>query len=65
MRRILLSTLRLLVSAALLFFSLSKIDLAELASRLNVSSLGWVGLVIAITFLLIFRVGKKWPIRNY
>src|SRR5258708_8794934 len=54
MRRILLSTVKILISAALLYFSLRKINLADLASRLNVSSLGWIGLAIAVTFLQIF-----------
>ena len=40
MRRILLSTLKILVSAALLYFSLRKVDLAELVSRIDVSQPG-------------------------
>jgi uncharacterized membrane protein YbhN (UPF0104 family) len=60
MRRILLSTLKIVVSAALLYFSLRKIDLAELASRLDVSSLGWIALAIAITFLQIFVGVLRW-----
>ena len=54
MRRILLSTLKIVVSAALLYFSLRKVDLAELVARIDVSSLGWIGLAIAVTFLQIF-----------
>jgi glycosyltransferase 2 family protein len=60
MRRILLSTLKILVSAALLYFSLRKINLADLASRINVSSLGWIGLAIAVTFLQIFVGVLRW-----
>jgi uncharacterized membrane protein YbhN (UPF0104 family) len=60
MRQILLSALKILVSAALLYFSLRKIDLAELGSRLNVSSLGWIGLAIAISFLQIFVGVLRW-----
>jgi glycosyltransferase 2 family protein len=60
MRRILLSTLKILVSAALLYFSLRKINLADLVSRLNVSSLGWIGLAIAVTFLQIFVGVLRW-----
>jgi uncharacterized membrane protein YbhN (UPF0104 family) len=60
MRRILLSTLKILVSAALLYVSLRKIDLAELASRLDVSSLGWIGLAITTTFLQILVGVLRW-----
>jgi len=60
MRRILLSTLKILVSAALLYFSLRKINLADLASRINVLSLGWIGLAIAVTFLQIFVGVLRW-----
>jgi uncharacterized membrane protein YbhN (UPF0104 family) len=60
MRRILLTTLKILVSAALLYFSLRKINLAELASRINVWSLGWIGLAIAVTFLQIFLGVLRW-----
>jgi uncharacterized membrane protein YbhN (UPF0104 family) len=60
MRRILLSTLKILISAALLYFSLRKINLADLASRINVSSLGWIGLAIAVTFLQIFVGVLRW-----
>jgi uncharacterized membrane protein YbhN (UPF0104 family) len=62
MRRILLSTLKILVSAALLYFSLRKINLADLLSRLNVSSLGWIGLAIAVTFLQIFVGVLRWRV---
>ena len=60
MRRILLSTVKILISAALLYFSLRKINLADLVSRLNVSSLGWIGLAIAVTFLQIFVGVLRW-----
>jgi len=42
MRRILLSTAKILVSAALLYFSLRKVNLTDLASRLDLASLGWI-----------------------
>ena len=60
MRRILLSTLKILVSAALLYFSLRKVDLADLVARIDVSSLGWLGLAIAVTFLQIFVGVLRW-----
>ena len=60
MRRILLSTLKIVVSAALLYFSLRKVDLAELVARIDVSSLGWIGVAIAVTFLQIFIGVLRW-----
>jgi uncharacterized membrane protein YbhN (UPF0104 family) len=60
MRRILLSTLKILVSAALLYFSLRKVNLADLVARIDVSSLGWLGVAIAVTFLQIFIGVLRW-----
>ena len=60
MRRILLSTLKILVSAALLYLALRKVNLAELASRIDASSMGWIGLAIAISFLQIFVGVLRW-----
>ena len=60
MRRILLSTAKILVSAALLYFSLRKVNLSDLASRLDLASLGWIGLAIAVTFLQIFVGALRW-----
>jgi uncharacterized membrane protein YbhN (UPF0104 family) len=60
MRRILLSSLKILISAALLYLALRKVDFHELASRFNVASLGWIGLAIATTFLQIFIGVLRW-----
>src|SRR3984885_12882109 len=60
MRRILLSTAKILVSAALLYFSLRKVNLTDLASRLDFASLGWIALAIAVTFLQIFVGALRW-----
>jgi len=60
MRRILLSTVKILISAALLYFSLRKINLGELVSRIDVASLGWIGLAIAVSFLQIFLGVLRW-----
>src|SRR3954463_3358116 len=60
MRRFLLSALKILVSAALLYLALRNIDFYELASRFNVASLGWIGLAIAVTFLQIFVGVLRW-----
>jgi hypothetical protein len=61
MRRILFSTIKILISAALLYFALRKVNLTELASRIdNLSSLGWIGMAIAVTFLQIFVGVLRW-----
>jgi glycosyltransferase 2 family protein len=60
MRRILLSTLKILISAALLYFSLRKISLSELVLRIDAGSLGWIALAIAVTFLQIFVGVLRW-----
>jgi uncharacterized membrane protein YbhN (UPF0104 family) len=60
MRRILLSTIKILISAALLYFSLRKVNLLELASRIHVESLGWIALAIAATLLQIFVGVLRW-----
>jgi len=60
MRRILLSTVKILISVALLYFSLRKVNLYDLAARIRVESLGWLGLAIAITFLQIFLGVLRW-----
>ncbi|KWV59511.1 hypothetical protein AS156_31265 [Bradyrhizobium macuxiense] len=60
MRRILLSTLKILISAALLYLSLRKVNLYDLASRVRVESLGWLGLAIAVTLGQIFLGVLRW-----
>ncbi len=60
MRRILLSAIKVLISAALLYLALRKVNLSELASRINLASLGWIGLAIAVTFLQIFVGVLRW-----
>jgi hypothetical protein len=61
MRRILLSTIKILISAALLYLALRKVNLFDLASRLdNIASLGWIGMAIAVTFLQIFIGVLRW-----
>jgi glycosyltransferase 2 family protein len=60
MRRIVISSLKILVSAALLYLALRKVDFHELASRFDVASLGWIALAIAVTFLQIFLGVLRW-----
>jgi uncharacterized membrane protein YbhN (UPF0104 family) len=60
MRQILLSALKILISAALLYLALRKANLGELASRIDVSSLGWLALAVAMTFAQIFAGALRW-----
>ncbi len=60
MRRLLLSSLKIVVSAAPLYLVLHKVDFHDLASRFNVVSVGWIGLAIAATFLQIFIGVLRW-----
>ena len=60
MRRILFSTIKILISAALLYLALRKVNFADLASRINIASLGWLCLAIAVTFLQIFVGALRW-----
>ena len=60
MRRILLSTIKILISAALLYLALRKANLSELATRIDIASLGWIGMAIAVTFLQIYVGVLRW-----
>jgi len=61
MRRILFSTIKIVISLALLYLALRKVDLTELASRINnLASLGWIVAAIAVTFLQIFVGVLRW-----
>jgi uncharacterized membrane protein YbhN (UPF0104 family) len=62
MRRILLSTIKIFVSAALLYLALRKANFSDLASRIDIASLGWIGLAIAVTFLQIFVGVLRWRV---
>src|SRR6476469_667177 len=60
MRRILFSTVKILISAALLYLALRKINLYDLVSRIHAESLGWLAIAIAVTFLQIFLGVLRW-----
>lgn len=61
MRQILLSALKILISGTLLYLALRKVDLRDLASRINsLASLGWVLLAIATAFLQVFVGVLRW-----
>ena len=60
MRRILLSTAKIVVSGALLYLALRKVNLSELVSRITLNSLLWLALAVAVTFLQIFVGVLRW-----
>jgi uncharacterized membrane protein YbhN (UPF0104 family) len=60
MRRILLSTVKIMISAALLYLALRKVDLTDLLSRFTITSLFWIGMAIAVMFLQIFAGVLRW-----
>ncbi|MGV7214097.1 lysylphosphatidylglycerol synthase transmembrane domain-containing protein [Bradyrhizobium sp. UFLA05-112] len=60
MRRILLSAAKIIVSGALLYLALRKVNPSDLLSRFTVSSLYWIALAIAVTFLQIFVGVLRW-----
>jgi glycosyltransferase 2 family protein len=62
MRRILLSAIKILVSAALLYFALRKANFSDLASRIDAASLLWIALAIAVNFFQIFIGVLRWRI---
>jgi hypothetical protein len=62
MRRILLSSLKVIVSVGLLYLALRKADFHDLASRFNVTSVGWIILAIAFTFVQIFLGVLRWRV---
>jgi glycosyltransferase 2 family protein len=60
MRRFLLTTLKVLVSAALLYLALAKIDLADLASRFDLTTIGWVAAGTAVVLMQILAGAVRW-----
>jgi glycosyltransferase 2 family protein len=60
MRQILISTIKILISVALLYLALRKVNLFELGSRINVTSFFWLVLAVAATFLQIFVGVMRW-----
>jgi uncharacterized membrane protein YbhN (UPF0104 family) len=60
MRQIVFSALKILISAALLYLALRKVDLADLLSRIDSRSLLWLGTAVAVTFLQIYAGALRW-----
>ena len=60
MRRILLATAKILISAALLYLALRKTSISDLASRIGIASVGWIGLAIASALLQVLVSAVRW-----
>jgi len=60
MRRFLLTALKILVSAGLLYLALAKINLADLASRFDLATIGWVAAAIAVVVIQIVAGAVRW-----
>jgi glycosyltransferase 2 family protein len=60
MRQILLTAVKILISVALLFFALRKVDPANLVSRINATSVGWLAGAVGMTLLQIFFGVLRW-----
>jgi glycosyltransferase 2 family protein len=60
MRQILFSALKILISAALLYFSLRKVDFADLLSRIDLNSLLWLGLAVVVVFVQVYAGALRW-----
>jgi uncharacterized membrane protein YbhN (UPF0104 family) len=60
MRQLLLTAAKILISAGLLYFALRKADFAELAARLDLSSVVWIALAIAIALFQVVAAALRW-----
>lgn len=60
MRRIIESAAKIVVSGALLYFALRKVDLHGLFARINSTSLAWIGIAVVIALLQLFLATVRW-----
>ncbi|HVV41637.1 MAG TPA: lysylphosphatidylglycerol synthase transmembrane domain-containing protein [Nitrobacter sp.] len=60
MRRIAASTLKIAISAGLLYLALRKANFSDLVAHLDAGSAGWITLATAITFLQVFVSALRW-----
>jgi glycosyltransferase 2 family protein len=60
MRRLLLSTAKIVISVALLYIALRKANFSDLVSRIDLASLGWICLGIAVVLVQIFVGALRW-----
>ena len=60
MRRILISAAKILVSAGLLYLALRKANFADLVSRIDLASFGWLAIALGVIILQIFVGALRW-----
>lgn len=60
MRRLLILSVRILVSLALLYFALRGINFTAIQSRLSQINVGWIALAVLITVVQIFIGALRW-----
>jgi uncharacterized membrane protein YbhN (UPF0104 family) len=60
MRRLLILSVRILLTLALLYLALRGINFAAIQSRLSQINLGWIGLAVLITVVQIFIGALRW-----
>ena len=60
MRRLLLSTGKILISAALLYFALRKANFSDLVSRFDLASLFWISLATGVALFQFFLAAIRW-----
>lgn len=60
MGRILITTFKILISAALLYLVLRKVNPVDLALRINLASIGWIALAIILSLLQILVGVLRW-----
>lgn len=62
MRRFLLSAAKILISALLLYFSLRETNFADLGTRLDAASAGWLALAIGVAVVQIYIAALRWRV---
>jgi uncharacterized membrane protein YbhN (UPF0104 family) len=60
MRRIIFSTIKILITLALLYAALRKTNFSDLASRIDGRSLSWLGVAIAIALIQVIVGAVRW-----
>jgi glycosyltransferase 2 family protein len=60
MRRIAVSSIKILVSAALLYVSLRTASFSDLVARLNLGSAMWIGVALTVAFFQVFIGALRW-----
>jgi uncharacterized membrane protein YbhN (UPF0104 family) len=60
MRKFLMTTAKIVISGALLYFALRGVDLAKVRDRVDQISLGWIGVSIVVTLVQILLGAVRW-----